>query len=325
MRAFRQFSGAAACTIRRNAHRWVAAMTPERMLALGFEDVIDGTPLPADCDAVAITVGRVDWVAWPWAGHPEAWSPWVVETGRDFVGEAIAAAGARRVTLIVDVMVEGWIARDSSIAGVDARGERSTEFASITSLDGVVGDRIVELVAEVARRGYGVTLTEGFLDRWTFGADDLDAYRAHSGTGEWPLTPAGDIDEGHPSIGAWRCAAMTRLVARCAAVSPAGLRVEVRAQWDGPLFHDGQDYRALLEVSDGLVVWGYFALAGREPEALAALELPPGSTLSIGLWEVSPDALRRALAAASHAPTVAVVPLSLVTPEHAAVLRQAWG
>lgn len=305
---------------------------PERILALGFEDVIALPALDAPADAVSITVGRVDWTAFPWAEHNDAWSPWVVDTGRDFVAEAIATLSAgRRVALIVDVMVERWIARDPSIAGVDARGERSTEFASITALGGPVGDRIVELVAAAADYGCDVTLTEGFLDRWTFGADDLNAYRRWGGASAWPVLGSGGIDEGHPSIGAWRSAALTELVRRCAEAAHARgveLHVEVRAQWDGPTNRDGQDYAALLRVADRLVIWGYFALSGRGPESLERLarEAPAGSTISIGLWgPVSPPDLRRAVTAAARggARSVAVVPMSLMTPAHWDALRGA--
>lgn len=299
------------------------------MLALGFEDVISPAPLDAPHDAVAITVGRVDWTAFPWAGHTNAWSPWVVDTGRDYVAEAVTAAGEHEIELIVDVMVERWISRDPSVAGVDARGQRSTEFASVTALNGIVGDRIVELVAAAADYGHAVALTEGFLDRWTFGPDDLDEYRRWGGGGAWPLDAAGNIDERHPSIGAWRSAALTDLVARCAAVAHSRaveLRVEVRAQWDGPTNRDGQDFAALLTVADRLVIWGYFALANRPPEALEQLarEAPEGSVISIGLWGpvTAPD-LSRALRAATRggATTVAIVPLSLMTPAHWRELR----
>lgn len=316
----------------------------ERMLSLGFEDVIDLPVLGAAADAVSITVGRVDWTAFPWRGHDDAWSPWVLESGRDFVAEAIAALGAhRRVALIVDVMVERWIARDPSIAGVDASGERSTEFASISALGGSVGERIVELVAAAADYGHDVTLTEGFLDRWTFGADDLGAFRRWSGLDDWPRLGAGggggraggdgdsvgEIDEGHESIGAWRSAALTELVRRCSDAAHARgveLHVEVRAQWNGPTNRDGQDYEALLGVADRLVIWGYFALAGRGPHALEQLArgAPPGSTISIGLWgPVTPPDLRRAVTAATRggAASVAIVPLSLMTPAHWDALR----
>lgn len=302
----------------------------ERMLGLGFEDVIAGHRHLDGASAVAITVGRTDWTAFPWAEHPDAWSPWVRETGRDYVAETIAAAGDRRITLLVDVMVEGWIARDPAIAGVDAAGIRSTEFASVAALAGIVGDRIVALVGAAAVYGpAAVTLTELFLDRWTFGDDDLALYLAFSGGEDWPRDAGGGVDQRHPSIGAWRCAAVTDLVARCAsAARGVGLEVEVRAQWDGPHQRDGQDYAALLDVADRLVIWGYFALHEREPESLELLarQAPAGSTISIGLWApsgvISPDELRRAADAVARggAHTVEVVPMSLMTEGHWAAL-----
>ena len=310
----------------------------ERLLGLGFEDVIE--PVPSGrfdevaADAIGITAGRVDWTAFPWPGHDDAWSPWVVETGRDYVAEAIAAAGGRRVSILVDVMAERWIQREPAIAGVDALGERSLEFASVSSLDGAVGDAIVGLVAEVAARyrPHAVALTELFLDRWTFGDDDLARYLAFTGASDWPRRWSGAIDDEHPSIGAWRSDAVTRLVRRCADAArarAAQLHVEVRAQWDGPTTADGQDYAALLGEADRLVVWGYFALAGRDPAALEALarDAPAGSTVSVGLWGgVTPTTLRRALEAAGRggAASVEVVPMSLMTDELWRTLRVAW-
>src|SRR4051812_16700675 len=113
----------------------------ERMISLGFEDTIDATGIPgltANLDlvqatALAITVGRTDWTAFPWAGHEASWAPVVVETGRDYVAETIAAIGAgRRITAVIDVLVERWIERDPSIAGIAVDGTASTEFASLT-------------------------------------------------------------------------------------------------------------------------------------------------------------------------------------------------
>ena len=306
------------------------------MLSLGFEDVIDLTSVhrfaEVGATAISVTAGRVDWTAFPWPGHEASWSPWVRDTSRDFVAEAIAAAGERRVAVIVDVMVEGWIARDPSIAGVDARGERSTEFASISALAGVVGSAIVELTGEVVRRyNCTVTLTELFLDRWTFGDDDLSLFRRFSGVADWPRTETGEIDEAHPSIGQWRSDAVAALVAGCAAVTRAAgheLHVEVRAHWDGPTARDGQDYDRLLAVCDRLVIWGYSALARRPTSDLEMLarEAPLGSTISVGLWQLSAPELRRSVDAASRgaAESVAVVPMSLMTDSHWASLALAW-
>lgn len=98
----------------------------------------------------------------------------------------------------------------------------------------------------------------------------------------------------------------------------------MRAQWDGPHQRDGQDYAALLEVADRLVIWGYFALHGREPGSLERLarEAPAGSTISVGLWArhgtISRDELRRAVDAAARggAEMVEIVPMSLMTAGH---------
>ena len=308
----------------------------ERMLSLGFEDVIDLTSAhrfaEVGATAVSVTAGRVDWTAFPWPEHEASWAPWVRDTQRDYVAEAIAAAGDRTLAVIVDVMVEGWISRDPSIAGVDARGQRSTEFASVSALGGVVGAAIVELTAEVVRRyGCTVTLTELFLDRWTFGDDDLSLFRQFASVGDWPRTEAGEIDEAHPSIGQWRSDAVAGLVARCAVETRAAgheLHVEVRAHWDGPTARDGQDYERLLAVSDRLVIWGYSALAGRLTSDLERLarEAPAGSTLSIGLWQLSAPDLRRSVDAASlgGAASVAIVPMSLMTDSHWVALASIW-
>ena len=306
------------------------------MLSLGFEDVIDFTSArrfaEVGATAISVTAGRIDWTAFPWPEHEASWAPWVRDTGRDYVAEAIAAAGDRTLAVIVDVMVEGWIARDPSIAGVDARGERSTEFASVSALGGVVGEAIVELTAEVVRRyGCTVTLTELFLDRWTFGDDDLSLFREFAGVADWPRAATGEIDESHPSIGQWRSDAVAGLVARCAAATRAAgheLHVEVRAHWDGPTARDGQDYERLLDVCDRLVIWGYSALARRPTSELEKLarEAPLGSTISVGLWQLSAPELRRSVDAASRggAESVAVVPMSLMTDSHWAALALVW-
>jgi hypothetical protein len=337
-----------------------------RMISLGFEDTTDAPGRPAlaanldlvDATELAITIGRVDWLAFPWEGHEHAWAPIVVETGRDFMAETIATLGpGRRVTAVIDVMVERWICRDPSIAGIAADGTASTEFASLTALTrGAVGEALLALAEEActrwARAGDGVAalgLTELFLDTWTFGDDDRGSYLEHRArTGapahDWPRTHAGAIDETHPSIGAWRADAVTGFVARVAAVAAShglALEVEVRAQWHGPTNRDGQDYASLLGVADRLVVWAYFALAGQEPSAVEALvrSLPGGDparyVVSIGMWarpvdgaarELSAVQLRRGLEAAARGGAVAstVVPASLLDQEHWQELRVLW-
>lgn len=308
-------------------------MTHRRRLNLGFEDVVELSPATVAharelATEVSVAAGRTDWVAFPWPGHEDAWSPAVRESARDLVAESMAAIGLP-FTVIVDVLVEGWIAREPGLAGVDARGIRSTEFASVSALEGRVGDRIVELVGAVAERyrPMAVTITELFLDRWTFGADDLESFRRFTGAVDWPRTD-GRIDEADAAIQTWRAATVTGLVARCAAAARAhgaALEVEVRAHWTG---HepdtDGQDYAALRAVADRLVVWAYFALHDRRPEDVA--RLASDGLVSVGLWArdgvISSAELE--VAAAINA-DVGVVPASLMTEDHWSALQRAWG
>lgn len=330
------------------------------MVSLGFEDTIDAVGIPgltANLDlvkatALAITIGRVDWTAFPWEGHEQSSAPVVVETGRDYVAETIAAIGAgRRITAVIDVLVERWITRDASIAGVAVDGTASTEFASLTALtEGAVGDAVLALTEEACTRwnDVGVVaaigLTELFFDRWTFGADDKASYLAFAKADDWPRTYAKTIDEAHPSIGAWRSDAVTRFVAKVAAIAASHgctVDVEVRAQWDGPTNQDGQDYAALLGVADRLVIWAYFALAGKEPAAVEALvrSLPGDDfarfVISIGMWAktvgdeqkvITTAQLRRGVEASLRGGAVAstVVPASLIDPSHWRELRVLW-
>ena len=218
-----------------------------------------------------------------------------------------------------------------------------------------MGDAVLALAEEACTRwkDVGVVaaigLTELFFDRWTFGADDKASYLAFlKGTGakaeDWPRTYSKAIDEAHPSIGAWRSDAVTRFVAKVAAVAASHgckVDVEVRAHWDGPTNQDGQDYTALLSVADRLVIWAYFALAGKEPAAVEALvrglpdDDPARFVISIGMWAkavgdeqkvITTAQLRRGVEASLRGGAVAstVVPASLIDPSHWRELRVLW-
>jgi hypothetical protein len=236
-------------------------------------------------------------------------------------------------------------------------GTASTEFASLSALTtGPVGDAVLALAEEACTRWADVDngvaalgLTELFFDRWTFGADDKASYLAFMATtgakaDDWPRTYSKAINEEHPSIGAWRSDAVTRFVAKVAEVAKrhgCTLDVEVRAQWDGPTNQHGQDYAALLGVANRLVVWAYFALAGREPAAVEALVRSlPGEDLnrfviSVGMWAkaigdeqkvITTAQLRRGVEASLRGGAVAstVVPASLIDQSHWRELRVLW-
>ncbi|WP_210506489.1 hypothetical protein [Naasia sp. SYSU D00057] len=336
-----------------------SAPVPERIIGLGFEDTVGSASSLRRLDrllddvaatGVSVSVGRSDWTGFPWPGHEDRWSAPVQDTGRDYVADALAvlqrdgSGRARQVTAVVDVLVERWIAEDPAIAGVSATGERSTLFPSVRALDGMVGDHLVSFVGAVAERyrPRAISLTELFLDTYTFGDDDRQSYRAYTGRSDWPRTSSGAIDEEHRSIAQWRAAAITRLVDRADAAAArhgVDLEVEVRADWTGrepDPRQDGQSYSALLGAADRLVLWGYFALADRGPGDLEALARRLGSAardraiLSIGLWArhgtISPADLAEAARAAERGSvrSVWVTPASLMDDEHWRSLAEVW-
>jgi hypothetical protein len=332
----------------------------ERIVGIGFEDVVAGGSTMSKLDqrlndvratGVSLGVGRIDWTAFPWPEHSDEWSSPVRDSNRDYVAEAIKAVGTnkagkrRDIIAVIDVLVSGLIAHDPSVAGVSAHGVRSTSSPSVASLQGEVGDRLISLVESVSERykPSAISLTELFLDTYTFGHDDLHSYRAATGKRDWPRTSSGAIDTGDPSIGKWRSQAVTALVKRAAAAAHAHgvkLLMEVRASWSGPHTdpgQDGQDYEALLSVADRLVVWGYFGLNKRPPEYLQNLaqELPASSRkrfiMSVGVWAEHGSILPGDLATAARAGprggvnAVWVTPTSLMDDGLWSALRGEWG
>ena len=143
--------------------RGATAPAAERTVGVGYETVVDAaSTLPAlarrldevNANSVTISVGRLDWTAFPWAAHPEI----EAVPGRDHVAEAIKALGTgrngkpRKITLTIDLLIPGWISTSPGLAGINFDGTRSTDFASVTALTtGPVGERLVDFVAEVTR------------------------------------------------------------------------------------------------------------------------------------------------------------------------------
>ena len=302
-----------------------------------------------DPAAVSIVAGRTDWTAFPWEGHRDSWSQPVVDHGCDFVARAQDALGTRpdgsrrpRI-LVVDALVTGWIVRDPAIAGVDAEGTRAESFASMAQLEsGEVGDRIVELVGDVAAKYQpdAVSLTELFADRYTFGEEDLASFQAWSGESDWPRTASGAIDDSALQVHEWRSHVIAGLVARAreaAARSGVPLLMEVRVKWSDPTAgrpDSGQDYPQLMDAADQLVSWDYFALGGRAPDSVgeavrAREDRWPGRWISsVGLWgqggtTAGPEEVAAAVESAwdGGSELVWVTPESHFTPAHWEALK----
>lgn len=333
-----------------------AAPAAERSVGVGYETVVDdpaGLPELArrldevNANSVTISVGRLDWTAFPWARHPEI----EAVPGRDHVAEAIKALGTsasgerRRITLTIDLLVPGWIASNRGLAGINFDGTRSKDFASVTALtDGPVGERLVEFVDEVTRRYRpdAVALTELMFDNNTYGGDDRQSYLRAAGGTDWPRLANGDIDTGHPSIGKWRSTALASVVSKASAAAHANgstLDMDVRAPWHDPggdRPESGHDYTLLAGAADRLVLWNYFGLNSARPsyseKLAAAMSARSGKyVISVGMWatdgRISAGDLAAALAAsvAGGATAVAVTPSSMLDDAAWQALRKSWG
>lgn len=287
-----------------------------RIVVLGFEDIVrehqdweavNERLAQANANAVNITVGRPDWVAFPWPAQPDAQSSYVSASGKDYVQQAVDALSTapdgtpRRLTLTIDTLVSGWIGDDERIAGRDIDGKVSPDFPSASALrDGAVGQRIEDIVTYVSQkyRPDEIGLTELMFDQHTFGDDDLELYARMTGHDDWPRRRDNEIDVTSPKIAAWRSQTVADVVARMRDVAHAGgaqMAVDVRAPWNAPTgdrAESGHDYRLLLSAADRIVVWNYYGLSHRTAaysaeitKAMQEQDMPMQRiTMAVGLW-----------------------------------------
>lgn len=348
-------AGLASCSATTSDHRNL-----EKSISLGFESVTPGQPTlqhvqarlnDVGATAVSLSVGRLDWTAFPWTRYPQANSGPVKGTGRDYVAEAIKALGydgngrKRKITLTVDALVPGWISTDRGIAGVKLDGSRSADFPSLTALtNGPVGERLRAFVSDIVRRYKpdAVDLTELMFDDNTFGGDDLASYRSFAGVSDWPRRADGSIDAGAPGIAKWRSTALAGLVSRVRAAAHAGgatLDMDIRAPWngaDGDRADSGQDYALLAQAADRLVVWDYFGINAKPASYSADLartfsqRFAGRYAMSVGMWadngSISPTDLTDALRASidGGATALAVTPASLLDDAAWNAIKSGW-
>ncbi|MDP5226585.1 MULTISPECIES: hypothetical protein [Arthrobacter] len=341
----------------------VPAVRPAtRAVNIGFEDLVSTQPghLQAleqhlnavDANAVQIAIGRLDWLAFSWPGHPDRSVDQVFVDGRDLVQEALDALSCdaqghrRQVTLSIDALIGRLFTQNPQLAGRNVDGKASTLFGSVTAWShGELGDELVDLAGAVARRFHPdfVNITELMFFTETYGADDKADYLAVTGRSDWPRTADGTIDVNDPSIGAWRSAAVEQVMARVsAATRAAGVPASMDVNY--PLTAGvagrpdaGQDAVALLRVTDGLNLWYYPGmLAGSVPGIEQVdrdfVERYPGRvSVSLGLWfsghpGIGLEEFRHELGRvdALGVKSVSVTPASMMTDARWAVLQQAW-
>lgn len=328
---------------------------PERSVAFGFEDVaVEDADWPShrarlrevSTTAVTISVGRADWLAFPFDAASEWECSVVARTGRDFVREALAGLDGLGITLVIDTLAPRAIERDPGIAGRAVDGRSSPDFLSVSALDGgYFGAHLEAMCEEVARRyrPERIGLTELMFDDATFGPEDLAHFTEHTNCAEFPTKDSGEIDVDHPAVHRWRSEALARLAGRISGtVAEFGVQVEmdVRANWknpEGDRADSGHDYGLLLGSVDRIAVWNYFALGGVEPsygaELVTSLRQRFGDrvVMSTGLWNrggavVSPEDMGDSLrsVASAGAQSVSVIPASLMSEDRWKVLAEVW-
>jgi hypothetical protein len=181
-----------------------------------------------------------------------------------------------------------------------------------------------------------------------YGPDDKASYMSYSGNSDWPRNPDGTIAINDKSIGDWRTHVLDVYLDKIVAVCHKyGKQFFLDVNLDygstpGSLAHvtneHGMNYSVVLEHTDRLIVWGYFALDGFPPEYLRNVaQFLSGFgqdrvILSIGLWGksdsvVSADELRRAVLAsqAGGMSNLWITPGSRMSANHWKVLDELWG
>lgn len=333
-----------------------------RVINVGFEDVTSADPgrIPeiakqldsVNATGVSISVGRMDWIGFPWAEYKNMESSEVASTGRDYVREAIDAficsdRGVRRtISLNIDTLLGRELEHRPEIAGVNAQGEFSKNWTSVSSWKHYgLTERLAALTAELVRRYSpdSINITEMMFPSYTFSDADLSDFQQFSGMERWPLRFDGTIDTGSDAIHDWRSDTVQMIMSEVAATlagTGVELTMDVRSPINGDLrgrLDSGQDYSALLEIVGRLNIWNFQGVNSTgyySTDQLASFYVEQDPTrygIEIGLWDgdgaISPETLERELQLAREhdVPRISVTPTSLMDYQAWEILRRAWG
>ncbi|STD02921.1 Uncharacterised protein [Corynebacterium renale] len=336
-----------------------AAEVPILGLGVGYETVrdpdIDTTALRERLDqtgatAVAVSVGRPEFLAAPLEGMEEHWAPSArraAEEGEDQVAhmvEELAGGTSREVTLTLDVLAPLLVDADtdSSMTGYFADGQRSESFPSATALSGSYGDVIARTCAGVASRYQPdrIALTE-LIGEAFFSEADEQLFAQASGREGFPRTPDGEVDTADPQVVAWHSDVISGVVSGCVdAAAPHGVAVDmdVRVNWDNPgadRADSGHRYDELLATGATLTLWAYTGTGDVPASKVADIvrglqerydaETLQRITVSLGLWGdgdsvISPEEFSVSLDAFAEASNgelgLLVTPASLFDDAH---------
>lgn len=137
-------------------------------IGIGFESVTDPdtdwSKVREQFDATevehfTISMGRPEWIGFPWPGQQESWAPATrnaAEDDRDLLQEALDALtkdSDRSFTLTLDVLSPETVRENPQTAGAFPDGSAAESFPSASALySGKIGDRIEQMCAAAAER-----------------------------------------------------------------------------------------------------------------------------------------------------------------------------
>jgi hypothetical protein len=308
----------------------------------------------AGINMVGLGAGRVEWTYFKWAGHETNWAGAVTDTGHDFLAEDTARFGQwAQINAVVDVFAPNYIRAHPGTAAIRADGVPSTNLVSTTELTtGKFGKQLLAMIKYIAANYpvNSISLTEMFYHVDGYGPDDKVSYMAYSRKKDWPRNADGSIAVNDASIGNWRTHVLDiyldKIVAICHQYGKqfyldVGLTLDYGYTVES-LNHvtneHGTNYNVVLQHTDKIIIWGYFALDQFQPEFLkdvAQFLTQFGYNrviLSIGLWGraspvVTAEKLKRAMIAsqAGGISDIWITPGSLMSASHWQVLDQLWG
>jgi hypothetical protein len=281
-----------------------------RALRLDFIDQGQSQTQAADLEAkmkqagvnlVAISAGRVDWVYFPWRGHPDAWADGIKDIAVDNLANQASRYGQwAHVSAIVDVLAPLYVKAHPQAAAVSWTGEHSANLVSLMELvDGDFGKQFLELIDAVAANEpvNSIMITELVYYVDGFGPQDQAAYLAFTNRKDWPRSADGKIDINDPSIGQWRAAELGHFYQKAAQIVHKynkQLFVEVKANisTNGEVaLENGTDFNTILKYADRLVIWGNNDQSEFTPQEFNTLLQyagrydPKQVIVMLGLWQ----------------------------------------
>lgn len=321
---------------------------PSVTLGVGFESVTDDEVDwqhirqrmdAAGVDGATISVGRGDFMGIPVAGQEQYWAGGI-DASADRVGDIVDTLrkdSDRRIGLTVDVLAPRIVGQHDTYKARFADGSEAVDFPSALALhDGEVGERVVAMCGEAARRykpDY-IALTELIGDAF-FSEADEDLYRSMTGEPGFPRDQQGNIRVADSTLNNWQSEIITDVIQRCQNTAGIAVEMDARVNWDDPgtnRFDSGHRYEDILGTGADLALWVYTGLAHVSPTVThdVAAKLKDRFdnrereriTLTVGLWgDMSHRDVKQALRSGEGF-DMSLTPMSMMDDKHWEILER---